>query len=128
MTQRETLLAQRQQVDLALFFILLSLAGTVLFYLATLGDRRDLCRALEGETPGKGSVGVRLRWMGGALITGAVGYFFLVSLGAARRAKGNACPSATRNLWAGALVMAATLLRLWDREAAPLEQAQTPLF
>lgn len=113
--------------DRALFFLVLTLAGTFLFYLATLAGRAALCRALQGEEPGE-DPGVRLRWAGGALITGAVGYFFTVAVDTRRRATGSACPSATRNLWAGALVLAATLLRLWDREAAPLEQAQDPFL
>lgn len=111
--------AALRDVDTSLAFLLLILLGTMLFYLAAVRDRD----ALVTGTASDDAASRRLRWAGGALVTGAVGWFFHLSVKSCRSAQGAGRPTAARNLWASALALGAALLRLWDREAAPQEAA-----
>lgn len=122
MEEREALRENLARTDVSLGFILLALLGTMLFFLSTVRGREELRQTILGrESPGGEDVIRRLNWAGGALITGATGWFFWAAADNYSSARGSGKPTATRNLWAAGLVLAATLLRLWDREAAPVE-------
>lgn len=121
---KETLRESLREMDVAIGFLFLIILGILLNYIASVRGRDALCCQLCGGTPEEDALSDKLRCAGSAAILGALGFYLVLAAKTYRAASCAAKPSAMRNLWAAALVMAASLLRLWDREAAPIEQAE----
>lgn len=120
---KETLQESLREADVAIGFLFLIILGILLNYIASIRGRDALCCQICGGTPEEDKLSDKLRCAGSAAIIGALGFYLVLAAKTYRTASCATKPSATRNLWASALVMAASLIRLWDREAAPLEQA-----
>ena len=114
--QRDQLKRQLANMDGALVFLALMVLSLFLSWRAAALQREALCRYLaggEGEAPDVFS----LRLPAGAIVVGALAYFFLLALESwedARGAGGRTERSAGLNLWAALLVLAAALIHLYD--------------
>lgn len=117
-------------LDTSAFFLLCIMASLCLSYRAlALQRQRLLAPDREGADPFPLQLGAS------ALILGALGYFFsltLNQLGSAGRADRGECASAWVNALSSALVLAAALLRLGDllsgRGQESLESEALPAF
>lgn len=114
MEEREGLCEELGTVDTALDFLAVIVISVLLSLWATLRQRQALCLTLQGEDAAAGEVGevYPIRAVAGALVLGALGYFFWL---AARiwldAGENDERDSARANLWASALVLAAAIIR-----------------
>lgn len=122
--ETEALREELKETDVSLGFLFLIILGILLFFLASVRGRDALCARLAGETPEEDLLSPRLSRAGGAVVLGASGFFLMLAARTLRGASRATRPSALRNLWASALVLAAALIRQWDRDAAPGELAE----
>lgn len=126
MEEREALCEQLDMVDTTLKFLIVIIASVLLSFWATLRQRGAICLELRGEEAAAreaGEVGP-IRAVAGALVIGALGYFFWLAWRLWEDADGDSRSSARANLWASALVMAAAIIRWRDLRrtwAAPEE-------
>ena len=111
--ERSSLLGQLDTVNTSLLFLTALIASVVLSFSTVADQRGGLCAALAGEAPRIPDSTCRRR-AAGALVIGALTWFFLLSLDSWRCAAGPERPSAQRNLWAALLVLAAALIRWYD--------------
>lgn len=108
-----------ETLDTSLSFLLLVIASVVLSYIALARQRKALCLTIEGNTAYAEEVGqvYPLRFSASALIVGALGYFFCLTLQTYRDADPCdpvALHSANLNALAGFLVLLASLIRLFN--------------
>ena len=116
--EREELEKAIQALDGSIFFIVVIVASVMLSWLSLVKQRRDACEALEtGDTAQDPSI-FPLRLGASALIIGALGFFFYMSVQRHKQACERTDPVEKRssyiNAAAATLVLAAALLRLDD--------------
>lgn len=117
--EREELWEQVELVDTSLRFLGLIVLAVLLSFWATLRQRQGICLRIQGEEAAAGQVGEvgSIRTVAGALVVGALGYFFWLAWTLWEEDPGGAARS---ELWASALALAAVLIR-WRA----LERAET---
>lgn len=132
MEEREALCEQLDITDTSLDFLVVVILSVLLSFWATLRQRGAVCLELRGEEAAAreaGEVGP-IRAVAGALVIGALGYFFWLAWRLWEDAgSGVSRSSARANLWASALVLAAAIIRWRDLQrtwAAP-EEGSTPV-
>lgn len=106
-------------LDTSLGFLLLVIASVILSYIALSRQRKALCLTMEGREECAEQVGevYPIRLGASALIVGALGYFFCLTLQTCRSTDPDdpvAVHSASLNVLAGFLVLLAALIRLFD--------------
>ena len=116
--EREELEKAVMALDGSIFFIVVVVASVLLSWLSLLKQRRDACEALEtGDTAQDPSI-FPIRLGASALIIGALGFFFYMSIQRHKQACRRTDPAEKRssyiNAAAAVLVLAAALLRLDD--------------
>ena len=116
--EREELEKALVALDESIFFIVVVVASVLLSWLSLLKQRKDACEALEtGDLTQDPSI-FPLRLGSSALIIGALGFFFYMSVQRHKQACQRTDPvekrSAYINAGAAVLVLAAALLRLDD--------------
>ena len=116
--EREELEKALSALDGSIFFIVVIVASVMLSWLSLVKQRKDACEALEcGDTAQDPSI-FPLRLGASALIIGALGFFFYMSVQRHKQACQRTDPVEKRssyiNAWAAVLVLAAALLRLDD--------------
>lgn len=117
MEEREELLEQLDTLDTTLNFLVVIILSVLLSFWATLRQRGAVCLVLEGEEDAARQAGeVRpVRAVAGALVLGALGYFFWLAWTLWEDAGCGVSRSTARaNLWASALVLAAAVIRWRD--------------
>lgn len=117
MAEREELLEQLDTVDTTLKFLAVIIISVLLSFWATLRQREAVCLTLLGEEAAAEEVGevYPIRAVAGALVIGALGYFFWLAWRLWEDAEsGVARGSARANLWASALVLSAAIIRWRD--------------
>ena len=117
--ERQDLCEELKTLDTSLGFLLLIIVSVILSYLALSRQREALCLTLEGQEACAEQVGevYPIRLGASALIVGALGYFFSLTLENCRNAdpcNSAAAQSAWRSVLAGFLVLLAALIRLFD--------------
>lgn len=118
MNEEETrqLCAQLHTIDTSLAFLVLLILSVCLSWLATAIQRGGLCKLLQGRAEEVPDV-FPIRLTAGAIVVGALTYFFSLALDTWRQAgtqDETARASAQRDLWAALFVLAAGLIRLYD--------------
>ncbi len=114
MEEREELCAQLDTVNTALDFLAVIVISVLLSLWAVLRQRRALCLTIQGEDEAAREVGETgpIRAVAGALVLGALGYFFWLAAEAWLDAgDGDERDSARADLWASALVLSAAIIR-----------------
>lgn len=114
--ERESLCRQLGTLDTSLKFLGLLILSVCLSWRALAVQREGLCGVLLGEREEVPDV-FPLRLVASAIVTGAVTFFFGVTLeGWAESREGDcmARRSGDLNAWAALFVLAAALLRLYD--------------
>lgn len=117
MAEREELLEQLDMLDTTLDFLSVIVVSVLLSLWAALRQRGAVCLALGGEEDAARQVGEvsPIRAVAGALVLGALGYFFWLAWRLWEDAEcGGARSTARANLWASALVLAAAIIRWRD--------------
>lgn len=127
---RQELCEQLDTANTSLGFLLLIIVSVLLSYIATARQREALCLALAGDEARAEQVGnvYPLRLGASALIVGALGYFFCLTLKnccAADCGDPVAVHSARMNVIAGFLVLLASLIRLFDLNFTQHAQSAT---
>ena len=117
--ERQDLCEELKTLDTSLGFLLLIIVSVILSYLALSRQRKALCLTLEGQEACAEQVGevYPIRLGASALIVGALGYFFSLTLENCRNVDPcdrAAAQSAWRSVLAGFLVLLAALIRLFD--------------
>lgn len=118
--EKNTLRAQLDTANQSLPFLVLIIVSVLLSLWALLIQRQGLADALrgrEGELPPVQPI----RWSAGAIVVGALCYFFFLALGSWASAQGGepaARRSAAINAWASLFVLAAAVIRLYDLSLA----------
>lgn len=121
MEEREELCEQLDTVDTTLNFLVVIILSVLLSFWATLRQRGAICLELQGETAAAEEAGevYPIRAVAGALVIGALGYFFWLAWRLWEDAdSGLSRSSARANLWASALVLAAAIIRWRDLRQA----------
>lgn len=119
----EDLRRQLREVDTSLMFLTLLVLSVCLSWRGVVIQREGLCRLIAGtaeEVPDPR----RLRLTAGAVVVGALTYFFSLAL---KTWEGSPTPSARLNLWASLFVLAAAVLRLYDLVALQPGAGEEPL-
>lgn len=117
MEEREELLEQLDMLDTTLDFLSVIVVSVLLSLWATLRQRAAARLALAGEEDAARQAGevYPIRAVAGALVLGALGYFFWLAWRLWEDARRGASRSTARaNLWASALVLAAAIIRWRD--------------
>lgn len=117
MEEREELCEQLDTVNTALDFLAVIVISVLLSLWAALRQRQALRLAIQGEDAAAAEVGevYPIRAVAGALVLGALGYFFwLAACGWQEAEGGDDRESAGANLWASALVLSAAIVRWRD--------------
>lgn len=117
MEEREALCEELETVDTALDFLAVIVVSVLLSLWATLRQRQALRLAIQGEEETADRVGEvgPIRAVAGALVLGALGYFFWLAAETWKDAgRGSDRDSARANLWASALVLSAAIIRWRD--------------
>lgn len=115
--EREELLEQLDTLDTTLNFLVVIILSVLLSFWATLRQRGAVCLVLEGEEDAARQAGEvhPVRAVAGALVLGALGYFFWLAWTLWEDARCGVPRSTARaNLWASALVLAAAVIRWRD--------------
>ncbi len=113
--EQAALCQELEVFDTSLGFLLILLASVMLSFWASAIQRRALALTIccpAGQAPAAPEV-YPLRRCAGAMVIGALGFFFCLSARTARQARGDcsARRAAQLDLWASALVLLAALLR-----------------
>lgn len=130
MAEREELCEQLDTVDTTLNFLVLVIVSVLLSFWATLRQREAVCLTIRGEEAAARQVGevYPIRAVAGALVLGALGYFFWLAW---RLWEDAACgvsrSSARANLWASALVLSAAVIRWRDLRQTWAQSGQEAL-
>lgn len=108
--EREELWEEAELVDTSLRVLGLIVLAVVLSLWATLRQREGICLSIQGEEAAAGQVGEvgPIRTAAGALVVGALSYFFWLAWTLWEEDPGGATRS---ELWASALALAAALIR-----------------
>lgn len=117
MEEREELLEQLDTVDTTLEFLVVIILSVLLSFWATLRQREAIYLELRGEAVAAQKAGevYPIRAAAGALVIGALGYFFWLAWRLWKDAdSGLSRSSARANLWASTLVLAAAIIRWRD--------------
>lgn len=135
MEQKE-LCGQLETVDRSLFFLTAVVASVLLSFWSVGIQRRQVADAIAGETTQELPEVFPIKLTAGALVTGALGFFFALALDTLEQAERGEDPAALRsariNAWASLLVLAAALLRLDDvlfvqsNRKAPVQESTLP--
>ena len=117
--ERQEQCEELKTLDISCVFLLLILVSVILSYIALSRQREAICLTLEGQEECAKQVGevYPIRLGASALIVGALGYFFALSLENCRSVDpcdSVAVHSANLNVLAGFLVLLAALIRLFD--------------
>ena len=117
--EEEILAGEARTLDESLGYILAVIGSVLLSYEATALQRDGVCLALAGDEMGALAAEERvrqLRLLAGAVLIGALGYFFWLALRAAEGTAGSPAQAASvrTNLAASGLVLLAALLRFLD--------------
>ena len=116
--EREELEKALTALDGSIFFIVVIVASVMLSWLSLVKQRRDTCEALETGDLTQDPTIFPIRLGASALIIGALGFFFYMSVRRHKQACQRTDPvekrSAYINAGAAVLVLAAALLRLDD--------------
>ena len=116
-TNREALCEGLETLETSRGFLLLLLASVMLSYYVLTIQRDGVCLTLKGDAQAAAALPdvFPLRAGGSALVVGALGYFFVLTLRTCAQAKDPvAIHSANMNVIAGFLVLLAALIRLYD--------------
>lgn len=117
MEEREELSEQLDTLDTTLNFLVVIILSVLLSFWATLRQREAVCWTMRGEEAAARQAGevYPIRAVAGALVLGALGYFFWLAWQLWEDAGwGVSRSSARANLWASALVLAAAVIRWRD--------------
>lgn len=121
MAEQEELLEQLDTLDTTLNFLVVIILSVLLSFWATLRQRGAVCLAIQGEEDAARQAGevYPIRAVAGALVLGALGYFFWLAWRLWEDARCGVSRSTARaNLWASALVLAAAMIRWRDLRQA----------
>lgn len=117
MAEQGDLSEQLDMLDTTLNFLVLIVLSVLLSFWAALRQREAVCLAIRGEENAARQAGevYPIRAVAGALVLGALGYFFWLAWRLWEDARcGVSRSSARANLWASALVLAAAMIRWRD--------------
>lgn len=117
MAEQEELLEQLDMLDTTLDFLSVIVVSVLLSLWATLRQRGAVCWTIQGEEDAARQAGevYPIRAVAGALVLGALGYFFWLAWRLWEDARCGVSRSTARaNLWASALVLAAAIIRWRD--------------
>lgn len=117
--ERQEQCEELKTLDTSRAFLILIIVSVILSYIALSRQREALCLAMHGQKACAQQVGevYPIRLGASALIVGALGYFFALSLENCRSADpcdSMAVHSTNLNALAGFLVLLAALIRLFD--------------
>lgn len=137
--QKKELCRQLGITDSSIFFLILIILGILLSFWSVKIQRRQLCLTIQGETEEAAAAPdvYPIKHAASSLIVGALGFFLCLAFQAWKQAcAGDDCVakrSASTNLWASLLVLAAAIVRFDDlnfvensRQSALLEADVLP--
>lgn len=117
--EREELRRELSDMDEAVLFLIVIIAGVLLSFRATLLQREGLRAAYCGQTADTTEI-YPLRHTANALLVGALGFFLCLSAKHDLRADKTASPAA--NLTAAAMVLTAAVIRFRSTETTAASQ------